>query len=80
MWMSIHAVRGKPQWTQSDADSSRMWAGLMYGGYGTGAALLLTSGALWILTGQPSSSAARTTTASVTPLDNGATLSFSGRW
>ena len=79
MWMAIHAV-SEPQWTKDDADSSRRWAGLMYAGYGTGAALLLTSGALWLFADRTSTAETPRVAASVVPTANGVALSLGGRW
>ena len=74
--MAVHAVADKPQWTIDDANSSRMWAGLMYTGYGAGAALLITGASLWLISGHSAAPVAAT----IVPTENGLALSLGGRW
>jgi TolB-like protein len=62
---------GKPY----DRDASRTWSGVMWTGFGLGAALIATGITLWAL--EPS---ADSTTATVIPLPNGAVFSLGGSW
>jgi hypothetical protein len=58
----------------SDRDASRTWSGVMWAGFGVGAALVATGIVLWAL--EPSDG----TTATVVPLPDGAVFSLGGRW
>ena len=62
---------GKP----SDRDASRTWSGIMWAGFGVGAALAATGIVLWAL--EPSDGS---TSATVIPLPDGAAFTLGGRW
>jgi len=62
---------GKP----SDKDASRTWSGVMWAGFGTGAALVVTGIVLWALEPDEVSTAG-----TVIPLPDGAVFSLGGRW
>jgi len=59
----------------SDKDASRTWSGVMWAGFGLGAALIATGITLWAL--EPS---ADSTAATVIPLPDGAVFSLGGSW
>jgi len=80
MFLAINAVKNKPQWTIEQANSSRMWAGMMYGGFGAGAALLLTSASLWLFTGHPAATIETPVALGIAPAANGFALSLQGAW
>jgi TolB-like protein len=62
---------GKP----ADKDASRTWSGVMWAGFGAGAALVATGIVLWAL--EPSGGS---TAATVIPLPDGAVFSLGGSW
>jgi hypothetical protein len=62
---------GKP----ADKDASRAWSGVMWAGFGAGAALVATGIVLWAL--EPGDGS---TSATVVPLPDGAVFSLAGRW
>ena len=63
--------RGDP----ADRDLSRTWSGVMWTGFGLGAALVATGIVLWAL--EPTDDS---TTATVVPLPDGAVFTLGGRW
>jgi hypothetical protein len=63
------------------ADTSRTWAGVMWGGFVGGAALTLTGVVLWALSGDDYDPARDDDAMlSVTPTADGASVGLSGRW